>query len=68
MIWLLFSLLRCCLGNFTIGFTTADVEVIESAGSVDICIRSSINNFRNGIVTLKVVIPMIHENGKIKWS
>ncbi len=42
------------------------MEVIESASSVDICIRSSINNFRNGIVTLKVVIPMIHEKGKME--
>lgn len=41
----------------------ADMEVTESAGSVNICISSSINNFHNGEVALKVVIPMIHENG-----
>ena len=50
-------------GQFSIGFTMAKLEVVESAGSVYICIRSTINNFHNGVITLEVLIPMSHENG-----
>ena len=50
--------------NFSLGFDLARIKVRENAGSVDICISSSIDNFQNGRITLQVVIPMCHENGK----
>ena len=46
------------------GFDLAKINVQENAGSVNICVSSSIDNFQKGRVTLQVVIPMCHENGK----
>ena len=52
------------IGNLTIGFDLVELEVLEGAGPIDVCIGTTNSTFLYGGITLGVIIPVVYENGK----